>query len=234
LNHVSHTFNVYNCLYCDGFLESIARQQPSKHVPTHAPRNNTVEVFFMSAHGPLLYNACAVTSHNRVWKDHVTCVFFDSRCRHTTVAVTWRVSSDASSCHGYITRLSRITGSQLAVGDSHGKFVVEVDLWRLVCDWKIYPQRECHKSIARKRKVKTSGNRLMRLGSNEAESRKLRSLEYRLLQCSTETGELESENWVGIPRRMKKKLWEHLIVVWNDSHCVEIRYQSTTSGDWES
>jgi hypothetical protein len=32
------------CIYCDGFAESIARQRPSKHVPTHAPRNSTLEM----------------------------------------------------------------------------------------------------------------------------------------------------------------------------------------------
>jgi hypothetical protein len=32
--------------YCGGFAQSIARQQASKHVLTHAPCNNTVEVFF--------------------------------------------------------------------------------------------------------------------------------------------------------------------------------------------
>jgi hypothetical protein len=32
-------------MYCDGFAQSIARRQPSKHVPTHAPRNITVGVF---------------------------------------------------------------------------------------------------------------------------------------------------------------------------------------------
>jgi hypothetical protein len=35
--------------------------------------------------------------------------------------------------------------------------------------------------------VKASGNRL-------------RLVEFRLVQCSTETGELELENWVSIPR----------------------------------
>jgi hypothetical protein len=32
-------------IYYEGFAQSIARQRLSKHVPTHAPRNNTVEVF---------------------------------------------------------------------------------------------------------------------------------------------------------------------------------------------
>jgi hypothetical protein len=31
--------------YCDGLAQSIARQRPSEHVPTHAPRKNTVEMF---------------------------------------------------------------------------------------------------------------------------------------------------------------------------------------------
>jgi hypothetical protein len=64
-------YNVQCTIYYDGFSQSFTRRQPSKHVPTHAPRNNTVEVFFfsVSAHGPLLCNvpaACppTVTSHN--------------------------------------------------------------------------------------------------------------------------------------------------------------------------
>jgi hypothetical protein len=36
-----------------------------------------------------------------------------------------------------------------------------------------------------------------RVRSNEAQTEEL---EYRLVPCGTETGELESENWVGIPR----------------------------------
>jgi hypothetical protein len=36
--------------------------------------------------------------------------------------------------------------------------------------------------------MKYSGKRLRKL------------IEYRLVPCSTETGELESENWDGIPR----------------------------------
>jgi hypothetical protein len=35
----------------------------------------------------------------------------------------------------------------------------------LMCDWKIYSQRNYYKSVARKRIVKTSGNRLKKLVS---------------------------------------------------------------------
>jgi hypothetical protein len=38
--------NTCGCpLYCDGFVQSIARQRVSKHVPTRAQRKNAVEVF---------------------------------------------------------------------------------------------------------------------------------------------------------------------------------------------
>jgi hypothetical protein len=41
--------------------------------------------------------------------------------------------------------------------------------------------------------VKTSGNRLVRL------------VDYKLVPCSTETGELELDNCVGVPRWLEKK-----------------------------
>jgi hypothetical protein len=56
---------------------------------------------------------------------------------------------------------------QLALGSSHGKFVVKSTCEDLVCDWKIYSQRECYKSVARKQIVQTSGNRLSRLAWND-------------------------------------------------------------------
>jgi hypothetical protein len=59
-------------------------------------------VSFMSAHGPLLYNACA-GDVTQVCSDHVTCVC-NSRWRQTSVAVTWRVSYDVCMCHSYISR----------------------------------------------------------------------------------------------------------------------------------
>jgi hypothetical protein len=43
-----------------------------------------------------------------------------------------------------------------------------------------------------------------------------------------ETGELELENWVGIPRWLKKKWQAYFIMIWNDSSCIEIRCQDTT------
>jgi hypothetical protein len=49
--------------------------------------------------------------------------------------------------------------------------------------------------------VKTSGNRLRRL------------IEYKLVPCSTETEELELENWVGITRWLKRKWQEEFIVI---------------------
>jgi hypothetical protein len=61
-----------------------------------------------------------------------------------------------------------------------------------------------------------------------------RSIEYRLVPWSTGTGKLELENLVSIPRRLKKKRQKDFIVIWSDSSCVEIRYQVTTIGDWES
>jgi hypothetical protein len=52
---------------CDGFAHSIARQRFGKHVATCAVQQYCGSVFFfVSAHGPLIYNACAVTSHNIV------------------------------------------------------------------------------------------------------------------------------------------------------------------------
>jgi hypothetical protein len=33
--------------YCDGLAEIIARQRLRKHVPTHAPSNHTVEMFYL-------------------------------------------------------------------------------------------------------------------------------------------------------------------------------------------
>jgi hypothetical protein len=65
------------------------------------------------------------------------------------------------------------------------------------------------------------------------ESQKL--VEYRLVPGSTESRttkdrELELENWVGIPRWLKKKWQEDFIMIWSDSSCVEIRCQVMTSG----
>jgi hypothetical protein len=67
--------------------------------------------------------------------------------------------------------------------------------------------------------VETSGNRLWKL------------VEYRLVPCSTETGELELENWVGIPRSLNKEWQEDFLVIRSDSFCVEILCQETTNGD---
>jgi hypothetical protein len=95
---ILHTYIGTNC---DGFAQSITRQQLSKHVPTHAPCNNTVEVF-----SPWLVMDLCYTTHARwrqitVCRDHVTRVFYDTQWRHTTVAVTWRVSCEACPCRSY-------------------------------------------------------------------------------------------------------------------------------------
>jgi hypothetical protein len=46
---VLDTFNYMkdtaNLMYCDRFAQGIAGQQPGGHILTHAPRNNSVEVF---------------------------------------------------------------------------------------------------------------------------------------------------------------------------------------------
>jgi hypothetical protein len=47
------------CKYCDGFAQGITGRQPGGHVLAHAPCNDTVEVSFVSAYGPVLHNACA-------------------------------------------------------------------------------------------------------------------------------------------------------------------------------
>jgi hypothetical protein len=41
-------------------------------------------------------------------------------------------------------------------------------------------------------------------GLQEVRTITWRLVEFRLVPCSTETGELELDNWVGIPRRLKK------------------------------
>jgi hypothetical protein len=55
--------------YCDGFAQSIARQQLSKHVATHAPRNNMVEVFLCAPHRTTIWQKCLLggPTHETVW-----------------------------------------------------------------------------------------------------------------------------------------------------------------------
>jgi hypothetical protein len=62
-------------MYCDGFAESIARQQPSKHVLTHAPRNNRVEVFSFCPTTDRCFATRAHCDVTTVCSDHVTYVF---------------------------------------------------------------------------------------------------------------------------------------------------------------
>jgi hypothetical protein len=56
--------NTFHAQYYDGFAQSIARKQPSKHKRQAAILWN---VSFVLAHGPLLWNACMVTSINSVY-----------------------------------------------------------------------------------------------------------------------------------------------------------------------
>jgi hypothetical protein len=42
-------------VYCDRFPQSIARQRLGKHIPTHTPRNDTVEVFSSCLHMDCCY-----------------------------------------------------------------------------------------------------------------------------------------------------------------------------------
>jgi hypothetical protein len=59
--------------------------------------------------------------------------------------------------------------------------------------------------------------------------------EYRLVPCSTEPGELESENGVGICKCLKKKRrQDDFIVVRSDNVCVDTRCYETTNTIEES
>jgi hypothetical protein len=123
LNTMKTMFYIYIYIYCDGLAQSIARQRPSKHVPTHESRKNTVKVFSLRQRT----ESCYATR---------------LRWRHTSLGTptdTWQLCNNIGSvfsvrgpCRRIISGTEyRLWWVQLAVGDSHGKFIVAVRLWRL-------------------------------------------------------------------------------------------------------
>jgi hypothetical protein len=138
-------FRIFDLIYCDRFAEGIVGQQPSGHVPAHAPRNSTVEVFSLCLRMDRCYTTHVWWRHTTVCRDHMTCAFCDSRWHYTTVAITWNVflwfAVMSHNNSGHITcflwcvsvpwlykKVPSIIVRQLAVRDSHGKFVVEEEL----------------------------------------------------------------------------------------------------------
>jgi hypothetical protein len=95
---------IYIYIYCDGFAQGTAERRPGwVHSGACAAQRCCGSVSFVSAHGRLLYNACAVTSHNSVYISRDMCflwfaVMSDKSSGHVTCFLR------CVSGHGYITR----------------------------------------------------------------------------------------------------------------------------------
>jgi hypothetical protein len=113
-----------NTKYCEGYAQSIARQQPRKHVPIHVPRNSTVEVFPSCQWMDFCYTRHVRWRHTTVFRVHIKCFLW--------FAVTLQNSSGHETCFLWFVSVPRLYNevpriTECSVGDR--RWPQEVRSW---------------------------------------------------------------------------------------------------------